>query len=501
VASAPPLALLVACGILLAGCGAKAPAAEGPAPPAATATKDPGPAPAASQAFRAATGFQPVSAAVPVSVPGHRTSEFTVAADPTDPARLLAAGMDWDSADATVQCAAFPSADGGRSWSQVQALPGHTGTREDTDPWVAFDGAGRAYLTCTEGGVGLLLGQSADGGRTWEEATVVPTGGLPIKDAVGAFGDGEVYLCFQQGNDLNAMHSLDRGRSWNQFGFGNLGAGCNGVKKGPDGTVYLLWQAGGQLEADNLNPAPPGVGVAVSRDGGAHWDVTHIQDELGAAPANMPSAPQAAAPSFAIHPLNGTVFVAAQQYQNAEVAGPVGSATRAQALYWSSRDHGATFAPFAGPVFPSEACAVCNQVHPTLATDAAGRLFLQVTLANADSSHREVWMAVSNDEGRSWAAVAQIASYDPAPGQPGNLAPDPAGVAQDVQDAASDPASAPGAVQPRANALTWPVFHRDGGEYFGIAAAPGGIVGLWVQPDAAGRNAILARPLQVLEGS
>jgi hypothetical protein len=495
----PLLAVLALAALALAGCGAKAPAAE--SAPASGTSLAPAPAPPqpGNRTFAPLVGLEAL-APVPVSVPGHRTSEFTVAADPAHPSRLLAAGMDWDSADATVQCAAFPSADGGRTWSQVQALPGHTGTREDTDPWVAFDDAGRAYLTCTEGGVGLLLGQSADGGRTWEEAALVPSGGLPLKDAVGAFGDGELYLCFQQGGDLNAMHSLDRGATWRQFGFGNLHAGCNGVRKGPDGTVYILWQAGGQLEADNLDPSPPGVGVAVSRDGGATWSVTHIQDELGAAPANQPGAPQAAAPSFAIHP-SGTVFVAAQQYQSAEVAGPVGASTRAQALYWSSRDQGATFTPFAGPVFPSEACGTCSQVHPTLATDAAGRLFLQVTLSNPDSTHKEVWMAASNDEGRSWAVTVLLASYDPLPAQPGNAAPDPAGVAQDVQDVAGDPGSAPGAVQPRADALTWPLFHRDGGEYFGITAAPGGVVGLWVQPDAAGKNAILARPLQSIEGS
>src|ERR1041385_9046307 len=41
-----------------------------------------------------ATDLKALGAPVGVSVPGHRTSEFTVARDPRDPTHLVAAGMD-----------------------------------------------------------------------------------------------------------------------------------------------------------------------------------------------------------------------------------------------------------------------------------------------------------------------------------------------------------------------------------------------------------------------
>jgi len=488
------LAILAIAALVLAGCAGKPSIGVSTDAPSTTSST-PVPVTVANVTRAPLTGLETLGDPVPVSVPGHRTSEFTVAHDPAHPLRLLAAGMDWDSKDATVQCAAFPSTDGGKTWSQVQALPGHASTKEDTDPWVAFDGIGTAYLTCTEGGVGILLGNSTDGGATWGTARLIPTGGLPIKGAIGAFGDGELYVCFQQGNKLQVVHSTDHGASWSQFGFGDLSAGCNGVQKSPAGAIHILWQSGGQLEADNLNPAPPGVGLATSQDGGQHWSVTHIQDELGAAPANMPSAPQAAAPTFAVSPRTGHILVGAQQYQNAEVAGGVGSSTSAAALYWRSTDQGATFQSLTGPKFPSEECAACNTVHPTLAVDANGTYFLQVTLSTSDSAHKEVWFTASADEGDSWLTPVHLALYDPLPVQPTNAVPDPGGVAQDVQDVSGDPADAPAVATARADQMTWPVFHRDGGEYFGISATPTGAVGLWVQPDADGKNTILSRTI------
>jgi hypothetical protein len=167
----PLLVLLAVTAAALAGCAQKAgPHGTALASPTASPTATPAPAPAPAR-IAPLTGLAPLTGPIPVSVPGHRTSEFTVAADPTSPLHLVAAGMDWDSADGTVQCAAFVSRDGGRAWTAVQALPGHVSTQEDTDPWVAIDAKGVVYLTCTEAGTGLLLGRSQDGGSTWGTAS------------------------------------------------------------------------------------------------------------------------------------------------------------------------------------------------------------------------------------------------------------------------------------------------------------------------------------------
>lgn len=497
----PVLALLAVLAVGLAGCGGKAtaPATSPPTQQAASPAGHPAPPqPAANHTIGPALGLQLATSPVPVSVPGHRTSEFTVARDPTQPLHLVAAGMDWDSADGTVQCAAFVSRDGGHAWTAVQALPGHVATDEDTDPWVAIDAKGVVYLTCTEAGAGLLLGKSLDGGTTWQDAQAVPTGGTAAKDALGAFGDGELYLCFQQGN-LQVLHSTDHGATWTQSGF-DTNAGCNGVAQGPDGAVYVVWQGAGAIEADNLNPAPPAFGVLSTLDHGRSWSSVTLNSDLGTAPQNLPGAPQAAAPSLAVSNVTGTVFVAAQHYQNAEVAGGVATQSTASAILARSRDHARTFTALRLPTVPSEACATCNQVHPTLAVDDRGRLVLQVTLSSADSLHKEVWMSVSGDEGDTWLPPVLLGLTDTNQSYAGagNFLPDPASVAQAAGDVAKDPGSAPGAAQAQATHETWAVFHRDGGEYFGIATTPGVAVDLWVQHDANGKNAILARLVSIL---
>ncbi|MEA3137030.1 MAG: repeat-like domain, partial [Thermoplasmata archaeon] len=313
VPSAPALALLAACAVALAGCGGKSEAAkEAGSDSTGLPLDDRLHVPlVANRTIAPALGLQVASAAVAVSVPGHRTSEFTVARDPTNPYHLVAAGMDWDSPDGTVQCAAFVSRDGGGSWTAAQALPGHVGTSEDTDPWVAIDAKGVTYLTCTEAGTGLLLGKSLDGGATWQPAQVVPTGGTAAKDALGAFGDGQLYLCYQT-SVLHVLISKDGGGAWNDAGFGQIPAGCNGVVQGPGGEVYVVWQGAATIEADRLTPGPPSLGIVLTRDGGAHWEDLTLSSDTGAAPQNLPAAPQSAAPSLAVSSVTGAVFVAAQ---------------------------------------------------------------------------------------------------------------------------------------------------------------------------------------------
>ncbi len=486
--------------VLLAGCGS--PTIE---PTAASVAVSPSDSPASVPSAVAkhivpALGLQPLTDAVPVSIVGHRTSEFTVARDPSNTSRLLAVGMDLDSPDATVQCTAFVSHDGGRSWTAVPALPGHTSTNEDTDPWVAVDATGRAYLTCTEAGVGLLLGESSDGGLTWTDAKPIPTGGIPAKDAIGAFGDGELYLCFQQGK-LQVMHSTDHGASWTQVGFKDILAGCNGVVQGPEGNVYVMWQGGGAIEADRIQPPPPALGVVVTKDHGKSFTSTQISEDLGTAAPNMAGAPQAAAPSIAVSPVTGAVFVAGQRYQNAEVAGPVATDSTADIVLVRSRDAFASFVPLPLPTIPSEQCAGCNQVHPTLAVDDGGRLVLQLTLSSSDSLHKEFWVTASDDEGDSWLAPVLLAvtDADASFAQPGNVLPDPAGVAQDVQDIAANPANGPDAAKARATAATWAVTHRDGGEYFGITTTGSTVVDLWVQHGTDGKNTITSRLVRILD--
>lgn len=437
---------------------------------------------------------------IAVSVRGHRTSEFTVARDPLDPMHLVAAGMDWDGGAGVVQCAAFVTFDGGRKWTTVPALPGHSSANEDTDPWVAIDGTGRVYLTCTEAGAGLLLGASDDGGLTWTDAKPIPTGGLAAKPSIGAYGDGELWLCFSQGT-FRVLHSTDRGASWSEKSF-PVQAGCNGIGRAPDGTVSIVYQGGGAVEADRPSPPPPVLGVVSTRDGGATWTDTVILEDLGAAPATAPGLPQSAQPSLAVSPLTGTIFVGAQRYQNAEVVGPLVLNPRADAILVRSRDGGATFEELRLPAAISEECANCHVVHPTLAVDAKGRLAAQFTLSDDTSLRKEVYVSVSSDEGEDWVDPLRIAvtTVESSYLNPGNvvneLGSEPV---EAIEEAMEHPEQAQAILTSQVTHATWPATHRDGGEYFGISSTPEGILDMWVQHNGDGQNTVTARIVQIRE--
>ncbi len=435
---------------------------------------------------------------IPVSIRGHRTSEFTVARDPLDPYHLVAAAMDWDGDAGVVQCTAFVTFDGGRKWTPVPALPGHTSAHEDTDPWVAIDATGRVYLTCTEAGTGLLLGTSDDGGMTWSTATPVPTGGLAAKDAIGAFGDGELYLCFQQGT-FRVLRSTDRGLTWSEKSF-PVQAGCNGVVQAPDGTVSIVYQGGGAVEADRPTPPPPILGVVSTKDHGLTWTETVIMEDLGAAPASAPGLPQSAQPSLAVSPLTGTLFVGAQRYQNAEVVGPLVLNPRADAVLVRSLDGGATFEMLQLPAARSEECAGCHVVHPTLTVDQQGRLIAQFTLSDDTSLRKEVYVSVSADEGLSWVDPLRIAvtTVESSYLSPGNVVNEVGSEpAEAVEEAMEHPEQAQAILTSQVTHATWPVTHRDGGEYFGITSTPDGIVDMWVQHNGDGQNTVTARIVQI----
>lgn len=439
-----------------------------------------------------------VTPSIAVSIRGHRTSEFMVARDPLDPMHLVAAGMDWDGNAGVVQCAAFVSFDGGHEWTAVSALPGHATAHEDTDPWVAIDDTGRVYLTCTEAGTGLLLGSSEDGGLTWTPATVVPTGGIAAKDALGAFGDGELYLCFQQGT-FRVLHSTDRGLTWSEKSFPTQ-AGCNGIVRDTAGRVAIVYQGGGAIEADRPSPPPPVLGVVVTADNGTTWTDTVLSEDLGAAPATAPGLPQAAAPSLATSPLTGTLFVGAQRYQNAEIVGPLTIAPRADGVLWRSRDGGVTYEPLQLPAAVSEGCPDCHVVHPTLTVDQQGRLVVQFTLSDDGSLRKEVYVSVSPDEGDTWVDPLRIAvttaesSYINPANVLNEIGQEPV---EAIQEAMENPSTAPAIILAQVTHLTWPVTHRDGGEYFGITSTPEGIVDMWVQHWGDGQNTVMARIVEV----
>jgi hypothetical protein len=103
--------------------------------------------------------------------------EVTMAASPTDPNKLLACSMIFDSKDASRHVVAYSSSDGGKSWSvglEVRRT-GFVG-----DPTCAYGPDGAAYLSALALSSvevpdhEMLVYRSADGGRSWSEPAVLP---------------------------------------------------------------------------------------------------------------------------------------------------------------------------------------------------------------------------------------------------------------------------------------------------------------------------------------
>jgi hypothetical protein len=97
---------------------------------------------------------------------GHQ-GEVSIAVDPSEPERVVAASMDLE--DGRILVMASP--DSGLTWHRTR-IPVSPGAAYAADPMVDFDSRGRAFLAhipVAPGNhpVGIEVARSLDGGRTW----------------------------------------------------------------------------------------------------------------------------------------------------------------------------------------------------------------------------------------------------------------------------------------------------------------------------------------------
>ncbi|HET9492929.1 MAG TPA: sialidase family protein [Chloroflexia bacterium] len=300
--------------------------------------------------------------------------EPTLAVDPTNPNIVLSAAKDWRTGPKQVWH--YRSTDGGRTWADGYANLTPVELPNQSDPVVAFDADGRAYMAVlgynqNDLGVGgVFVSRSDDKGLTWGKATLVHAN----SDTV--FNDKE-------------WMTVDRGR--------NLAT---------RGTVYVSW-----TRFTQVSPRREIGEIVVSRstDQGATFSTPVVVTT--AAQENVQG-------SFPVVGPDGAVTVL---FYDGDSAAPEEVAVSALSLQESggslyaarSTDGGVTFAypvrvaPVVRPPSPLPTSGFRIFVLPVLAADPNNGA-LYATWNDYARGNSDILLSVSTDGGATWGAPIRV---------------------------------------------------------------------------------------------
>lgn len=255
---------------------------------------------------------------------------------------------------------AYATFDGGSSWTDVQVprltfQTGATGALFDMDsagdPALAFGTGGRVYysnlvFSRLNGGSGVVVSASHDGGLTWGKPSIVHTDGVdedgnPLPTSI--FNDkpwigvdqksGAVYVSWTQfgpnGSPIVVSHSTDGGHHWSRpvavnpissFTTGGITPFSSGSipQVGRDGTLYIAYEAAVcQTLACSLPTDHDAIVLATSTDGGQTFTNRELAFDFDF-PFNADTGRETLTgenfrinsfPQFAIDPVTGDMFI------------------------------------------------------------------------------------------------------------------------------------------------------------------------------------------------
>jgi hypothetical protein len=202
--------------------------------------------------------------------PSNDRSESSIAANPLDPYNLVGASKRFTNpATYAFSLAAYASFDGGLSWTESAPLTLLQGWAGTSDPSVAWDDVGNAYLVALPFApsasptdyvgavIGIAVYKSVDGGRSWGAPNLIHTSAGDDKQWTQGDGNpgspyyGNVYAVWDNGSQLAFARTSDHGGSWQGVGAQPVGSPLASDSFSPevsvaaDGTVYIVWIAGG----------------------------------------------------------------------------------------------------------------------------------------------------------------------------------------------------------------------------------------------------------------
>ncbi len=224
-------------------------------------------------------------------------TEPSIAANPANPANLVAAFHDLFPTTHDFVCRFTASFDGGATWMLGTVAPLQAAGNFCSDPALTADADGNfyfAYLDISNGATGsdVLVAKSSDGGLTFATFSVaargIPAKNFPDKEYIAADAwprsphRGTVYVTWTDFLNSTDPHALDNGQikvvasrdggaTWSEpialshsAQYPEAISGSLPVV-GPDGTVYVFY-------ADFIsNTGPLSIRFAKSSDGGRTW--------------------------------------------------------------------------------------------------------------------------------------------------------------------------------------------------------------------------------------
>jgi Fibronectin type III domain len=312
--------------------------------------------PALDIAFAAVTGG---SVGANVNVTANPLSQFgaSVAVDPTDPNRIVAAALDGSSEPLPTTLRAF-SRDGGATWTTVRGLPGNFGS---FSPSIAFDAFGNCFLALVNdpdfGNPRLELRLSTDGGATFTPVAVPDLPGLETNVSVAA-GFGAVWLAFEGYDGSVRIQTLAAPVS----GLGQVGAFAlqtlpgSGDGRKPD----IALRPGGAAVVSygqGLFSQTPTVNIQLDEDG---------VGGAGFAPAvpvaNVPGYPHLPRPKVAVDRTSGRIYLVYADRQESDGSEEIRLNFSADGADWSAA------------ITVNDAAASFERLLPNVAVDDGGTI-------------------------------------------------------------------------------------------------------------------------------
>ena len=203
--------------------------------------------------------------------PNNSRSESSISINPLNPYNMIGGSKRFTNPkNYEFSLTVYSSFDGGQSWAESTPLTLLAGWAGTSDPAVAWDNQGNAYLVALPFGpgantplIGIAVYKSSDGGKTWGQPQLIhQSSGDDKQWAVGdgnpnSIHYGNVYAAWDDGQGIGASNlafarTTDHGATWEGIKGKPAGTALPGISDSgspepsvaPDGSIYILWISG-----------------------------------------------------------------------------------------------------------------------------------------------------------------------------------------------------------------------------------------------------------------